>query len=227
MRRFIGELIDDNIQIVDKGEIKHILKVNRLKTGDSIEVLVNDVCFECGIVEIDKKKILCKKVREIHGAIDYNVTLIVSMIKENKIRELIRHSVELGVNEIIITNTKRSSIKMNSSKIQKYEKIIMESLKQSKSFIKTALSYRELSDIDFKMYEDVLILHTDGKGQKIKNVKNNSALFIGPEGGFDNDEIIELINKGCKCVSLGENILRAETAVVSGISIFLHEMDVM
>ncbi len=227
MRRFFGTLLEDNIIIDDLSEVRHIIKVNRHKVGDRIEVITGDSCFECEITSVSKKEVVCTVINQLPSKHQFDLTLIISAIKSNKLEELVRHATELGVRKIIITNTSRTAAKFRPDKLDRYKKIVLSALKQSKAFQRTEIDFVDYPNLDFSLYHEVVLLHTNENAPMIHEATDHSAIFIGPEGGFSEEELNELIHKGVKIATLGSNILRAETAALSAVSIYLHELGVM
>ncbi|MCX7699167.1 MAG: RsmE family RNA methyltransferase, partial [Candidatus Goldbacteria bacterium] len=133
---------------------------------------------------------------------------------------------ELGVNEIIPIVTKRSVIKIkeHENKIKRWEKIIYSAVKQCGRITKPEISsiIFSISDLIKKLPKiciKFLIWEKEDKKfliDEIKNIKEieNICFFIGPEGGFENSEVDELIKNGFIPVSLGDTTLRAETAAI-------------
>ncbi len=227
MRRFLGLKEAENIIINDAQEVKHIVKVNRNKVGDNIEVIVDDSCFECEITSITKRRVLCSVVKEIRSDKEFEITLIIAAVKGSKLEEMIRHATELGVSNIIITNTKRTANPVNPNKLERYKKVVLSALKQSKAFQRTEIAFAEYDDIDFSSFSETLLFHPKADTSRIKDAKDNAAIFIGPEGGFCEEELDDLLSRGITLAKLGTNILRAETAALSAVSIYLHELGVM
>ena len=143
---------------------------------------------------------------------------------------------EVGVDEIILVQTKRTVVKVEDKKedkkIERWERIIYEAAKQSKrgkipklrgilSF-KEALSDMGKNDLNIAPYENE---RTESIKQAIKGQDiNNIGIFVGPEGGFEDTEIKDIEDIGGQSVSLGPRILRTETASLVASSIVLYEL---
>ena len=143
---------------------------------------------------------------------------------------------EVGVDEIILVQTKRSVVKVDDKKedkkIERWERIIYEAAKQSKRGkipkLRGVLSFKEAlldmqnNDFNIAPYENE---RTKSIKQAIKSLDiNNIGIFVGPEGGFDESEIEAIENINGQSVSLGPRILRTETASVVASSIVLYEL---
>ena len=143
---------------------------------------------------------------------------------------------EVGVDEIVLVQTKRSVSKVDDKKedkkIERWERIIYEAAKQSKRGqiprlrgilnFKEALEDMKNNDLNIAPYEKE---RTKSIKQAIKGVNiNTMGIFVGPEGGFEESEIEAIEEIGGKSVSLGPRILRTETASLVASSIALYEL---
>ena len=143
---------------------------------------------------------------------------------------------EVGVDEIILVSTKRSVVKVDDKKegkkLERWERIIYEAAKQSKRgkipTLRGVLSFDEALE-DMKNNDMNICPYENEKTVSIKNAirgydTNNIGIFVGPEGGFEEEEIQTLQDIDSKVVSLGPRILRTETASVVASSIVLYEL---
>ena len=156
------------------------------------------------------------------------------MIKNDKFDFVIQKATELGVSKIVPTICKRSIIKVDKNnslnKINRYQKIIKEASEQSTRSIQPIIdNFIDLKDIELD--KDTLGLVAYEKDDDMKSLHNELtslneyqkvAIVIGPEGGFEKDEVELLIKKGFHVVSLGNRILRSETASLASIAIIAH-----
>lgn len=230
MNRFFVDKGNINLKemiarVDDKGDCKHIVKVLRLKEGDQIEIsdkegseYIGEISSTNDIVEL----INLEKV-DVSRESNLKITLFQGIPKSDKMDLIVQKNVELGINEVIPVQMKRSVSKIDGkkvkSKLERWEKIAWEAAKQSKRSIlprvDRIMDFKAILDIvkDYDMFlvayeNEEQLLMKDLKGNQMKNV----AILIGPEGGIANEEIDLLIEAGAKIVSLGKRILRTETA---------------
>ena len=194
-----------------------------IDTYKSIEDFI-DYTFNSYEITIDK---------EITNDVELpiHVTLYQALIKNDKFDLVIQKSTELGVTDIVPTIFARSVIKIDkekeNNKLNRYEKIIKEACEQSHRQVMPIIhQYTNLKDI--KIDEDTLgIMAYENNGNlhsfsdALANLKDykNVAIIIGPEGGFEESEVNYLHSIGFKNVSLGNRILRTETAAIYAISV--------
>ena len=221
--------LENNTCIIEGEDVKHISKVLRCKIGEEIEVCDKDNTeYICEITNINKDIVelnILDKV-DIKREADVRIRLYQGLPKGPKMEMILQKLTEVGVDEIILVQTKRSVAKVDEKKedkkIERWERIIYEAAKQSKRGIipklRGVLSFKEAledmknNDMNICPYENE---RTVSIKKAIKNANINSiGIFVGPEGGITKDEIESVQEIGSHVVSLGPRILRTETASV-------------
>lgn len=224
---------NENLELED-GDYHHIKNVMRMKKGDMIKVIWDKIVYNCKITEISDKSCFDIVSKEKIENDSYEVSIACSLIKEQKLNYLIQKCTELGVSELLFLNTKRSVIKIEdkkvSSKLERWQKISKEASEQSFQVnIPKLDGILSLKDLVKKEYDLKLFCSLNKNTKNIKKVlqKNNKCvkilLVVGPEGGFDPKEEEYLMENGFSSVSLGKNVLRAETAAVAALSMLNYE----
>ena len=251
MDRFFVErnnIDEKNKKLLITGEdVKHISRVLRCKSGDEIEVCdgMNNE-YVCSIDDIEKDCIRCSILKNIDIKRESNirVKLYQGLPKSTKMEIILQKLTECGVDEIILVDTKRSVVnldeKKSDKKIQRWERIVYEAAKQSKRGIipkiRGVISFDEAlkdmnkNDLNISPYESEKTL---GISKVLKEYKNkisdssneiNVGVFVGPEGGFAEEENEKIKDIGAYSVSLGPRIFRTETASIVATSIVLYEL---
>ena len=194
--------------------------------------------YICEIREINKDNILLDIIEkvDIKRESDLKVKLYQGMPKGTKMELILQKLTEIGVDEIVLVQTKRSVTKIDNKKedkkLERWERIIYEAAKQSKRgkipTLRGVLSFNEAlkdmenNDLNICPYENE---RTISIKEGLKNSSPNTVgIFVGPEGGFEEDEIEKIQNIDGEVVSLGPRILRTETASVVASSIVLYEL---
>lgn len=238
MQRYFKDKIDSEIITLSKDDSYHIKKVMRMRLNDKIELVSNKVCYIAEIVDINSELVAAKIIeeKEENPELGIKVTLVQSLVKEQKMDFIIQKATELGVSEIIPYEATRSVVKRNDKidkKIARWQSIAKEASEQSKRVIipkiNSVLSLNDLIKLD---NYDVKILCTVRENSKnIKNVlsnikTNDTMLFVvGPEGGFTEKEEEIMINNGFITISLGSSVLRSETVALFLMSVIrYHDM---
>jgi len=147
---------------------------------------------------------------------------------------IVQKSTELGIDEIVPVVSKRSRSlpeeKILNQRLKRWRRITIEALKQSGGvFIPKILYPINLKELSQLEVEKKLFLN-EREGELLKNIVINSLdnipasvlILIGPEGGWAREEEKMLIELGFEPVSLGEKILRSETAAICALGIIIH-----
>jgi 16S rRNA (uracil1498-N3)-methyltransferase len=224
--------IGDDFELSE--EKSHYIKnVLRLKTGDKINIFnERDGEFE-GIILVEKKSCLVKPikfVREDESFRKAKVNLVFANIKNNLVADVLNSCTQIGVDAFFPIITKHTTNAHFS--LERGRKIIEEASEQCERIAPPILhpisSFKQLLE---KLSPDAFLLFCDEKANfKLNKIKQINAkefyIFIGPEGGFCEEERELLIEKGTNRVSLGKFILRAETASIcaSFLTSFLVEI---
>lgn len=234
MRRFFATRLDGDRVFLSPDDARHIKNVLRLKIGDAIETVLPDKrVAESEIIGIEPDQVTAKVVSIIKTDIDHSpdITLLCGLMKGKKFDSVIRMACELGVVKIVPVVTKFCDVKPGGNtddKTERWQKIAISAAKQSKANsvtsiepicdIKSVEQYR--TDLNIVCYEEA------GSGLKpvLQSVESPRSItvFTGPEGGFATEEIDLLAQQGFKIASLGDKILRAETAPLCAVSSIIY-----
>lgn len=234
MYRFFCEeagFLEDEI-IIENPDYHHIRHVLRIKEGEMIQVVCGKNVYNSVITSFHDEYLVAQLMSEDTKSYEspLHIHLYQAMLKSDKIEWVIQKCVELGVSEFTLLDTDRVIVKYDKRKIEKkmnrYQNIVEASSKQSKrtSFMKI---HPPASLKDLKAIEGIGIVCYERETISIKKElidASHICLFIGPEGGFSEDEIQYLRGIGVRPVSLGNRILRAETAAISACTILQYEL---
>lgn len=226
-------------------DVKHIYKVLRLSEGD--EVVLNNcegIEYLGKIKAITKSEVIVNIIKklDINNESKVKVHLFQGLPKGQKMDLIVQKGTELGVHEFIPTITARVDVKLKGEfkKLDRLNRIALEASKQSKRSIipqvKEVVDFEEaldmLEDMDLVLvpYENAedfgirsLIRQLEEENIDLNNI-NNVGILIGPEGGFEEEEINTLKAKGAYIVTLGRRILRTETAGFTAIALIQYEL---
>lgn len=235
--------IDDKSVIIRGTDVNHIKNVLRMRVGEEIAVSngQDGKEYRCGIVALEEDCIRCELrfVKEDGVELPSQIYLFQGLPKADKMELIIQKAVELGVYQVIPVSTKRCVVKLDDkkakSKIARWQGIAEAAAKQSKRGIipqvtdvmtfKNAVklaSNMEVRLIPYELAEGMTktkeIISNIQPGQRI-------AIFIGPEGGFEESEIAEALENGIDPITLGKRILRTETAGFTILSWLMYHLE--
>ena len=222
--------IIDKTLIIEGPDVNHIKNVLRMREGEEISVGngEDENEYRCAIESFEDDRVICKLlfIKEANVELPSKVILYQCLPKADKMEMIIQKCVELGVSEIIPVASKRCVVKLDdkkaSSKISRWQAIAEAAGKQSKrayvpligQVMKFSDAVKDADRADIKIIPYELSEGMDDTKKVFENIKPGQtvAIFIGPEGGFDESEIDEAVKSGITPISLGKRILRTETA---------------
>lgn len=223
-------------------DVNHIANVLRMRQGEELWVSDGEKKeYHCVIEAIDGGEVLLHILyaQEPDYELPSRIYLFQGLPKADKMELIIQKAVELGAYEIIPVETKRCVVRLDKKKAEKktarWQQIAESAAKQSKRMLvpeihsvmsyKEALDYAEKLDVLLipyeladKMAETKAVLDMIQKGQSV-------GIFIGPEGGFEEEEVRAAVSKGAAPVTLGRRILRTETAGLAVLSILMFQLE--
>jgi 16S rRNA (uracil1498-N3)-methyltransferase len=215
---------------LDEKDTRHLFKVLRAETNEHISVSdENGNTYNC-IKASNDMLVPIELINEAYAP-KIKITLYQAILKGDSMDTAITKAVEAGAFEITPTITERTVAipKSNANKIERYNRITEAAAKQSgRQAIPTVNEIINLTDFAPMGYDNILVASTAHKNNTVKQdyaelKHGKTALLIGPEGGFTENEINYLSKIGAKQISLGRNILRAETAGMAAILLILYE----
>ena len=216
--------------VITGGDVNHIKNVLRMKIGEEIAVSNGEDGkeYRCGIEAFSEDEVICglRFIKEDGVELPSKIALFQGLTKADKMELIVQKAVELGVGEIIPVAAGRSIVKLDEkkakAKVSRWQGIAEAAAKQSRRGIipkisevmsmKEAIAYAGSMDVRLIPYE----LAEDMAKTKeiISGIRpgESVAVFIGPEGGFEEKEIAAAMERGFLPVTLGRRILRTETA---------------
>lgn len=231
------EKISEDKVIITDADYNHAINVLRLKVGDEFLASVNGQSHLCEIEQITKTQVIAKiTVKDyLDTSLPIKIYLFQGLPKSDKMELIIQKAVELGVDQIFPVETERCVVKLDQkkkdAKTSRWQSIAESAAKQSKRTVipqvLSAISFKELLE-KIKTVDVFLLPYECANGMQatkdaLSDIKSGMTVgvFIGPEGGFSEKEVISCQNLGAKIISLGKRILRTETAAITSLSMLM------
>lgn len=245
MYRFFVEpsQIQDKRIVITGSDVNHIRNVLRMKVGEEIAVSngTDSREYRCGIEEYTQDEVICtlRFIKEDGVELPSKIYLFQGLPKADKMELIIQKAVELGVYEVIPVAAKRCVVKLDAKKAAartaRWQGIAEAAAKQSRRSVvpavhdvmdmRAAVAYAqnmEIRLIPYELAEDMArtreVIGAVGAGGSI-------AVFIGPEGGFEESEIQAAMEAGIEPITLGRRILRTETAGLTVLSWLMYQLE--
>ena len=203
---------------ISGGDVNHIKNVLRLEVGDWIVACDgNGTDYVSRIQSICSDEVVAsiEKVQPTGTELPVRITLFQGMPKKDKLELIIQKAVELGACEIVPVMTKRTVVKLSEEKkinkrLERWQSIAYAAAKQcDRGIIPTV--HKPVS------YEARKIVDQACKQRSL-------GIFIGPEGGFEPEEVERAMTRNIHPMTLGKRILRTETAGMALLSILMFQM---
>lgn len=238
---FIPTPLDEIIEL-PKDVTHHVLHVFRHNMEKPITVTGSD--NRCGTYQITAEvdgKAQAKLIEYVDANLaSYRTILVQSLLKGEKLEWVLQKATELNVDTIYLVPTANCVAKYDEKKLQskvnRWEKIMLEAAQQcGRNHLPTlVVGETLLQALDIESDALKLVAYENEAGQTIKDVLKtlhsdksvtDVLICIGPEGGYQEKEINAIIKYGGKLVSLGNTILRAETAAIGSLAMIQYELE--
>lgn len=227
-RFFINqEIYDNQAVILDGDEFHHLANVMRARVGEKVCLFNGNGIFYFGeITQINKKnaEIFINYSQKSQNEPLINLTIYQALAKGDKLSLVMQKITEIGATELAIFDSDFCDVKANTTRVDRLETIAISAAKQcGRATITKQTGVFKLKEVAEKIndYDAFLVAYEAEDGLTLSNylISNKPnlksiAIMIGAEGGFSEKEIELLKSKGAKIVSLGNRILRTETASI-------------
>lgn len=222
--------VENRRVVITGNDVNHIVNVLRIRQGEELAVSngVDGKEYRCEVRTFDQDRVECllRFIKEDGVELPAKVRLFQALPKADKMELIIQKAVELGVYEIIPVAAGRCVVKLDAkkeaAKLTRWNAIAEAAAKQSKRalipkvspVVRFADAVKMAAKADVKMIPYELAEGMERTRELIDGIRAGSeiAVMIGPEGGFEEEEIALAQDAGITPVTLGRRILRTETA---------------
>lgn len=202
----------------------HLTKVLRARVGDQVILFNgdgNEYAATLETVDSRRTQVSVKDMKSCHNESPLHITLLQGLSRNDRMDTTLQKATELGVNHIVPVICRRSSFKMDAARIEKkmghWRQVIISACEQSGRCIVPELSTPTAFDdaLDARGIADCRIIMAPGADTPVTHlasVDERISLLVGPESGFDEDEVNRSVELGYQPFTLGPRVLRTETA---------------
>ena len=227
---------------ISGGDVNHIKNVLRLEVGDWIVACDgNGTDYVSRIQSICSDEVVAsiEKVQPTGTELPVKITLFQGMPKKDKLELIMQKAVELGACEIVPVMTKRTVVKLSEEKkinkrLERWQSIAYAAAKQcDRGIIPTVhkpVSYEEALAMADQLDYNVIPYELQTGMEEARKIVDQACkqrslgIFIGPEGGFEPEEVERAMTRNIHPMTLGKRILRTETAGMALLSILMFQM---
>lgn len=228
---------DNLIKIVDNENYRHIARSLRARTGENLLLIdENQIQYETIIKEITNSEIVCEIKNSYSSKRDltFDLYLAQSPLRSDAQLTIMEKATELGVQGVypVITDNCALAKSVLAKKYEKWQKVMIEASKQcERAKIPTCFEPTSLEEVLKLDFDKILILAERSTEITLKEflaqnpIKKDERVLavIGPEGGFSQKEFDYFKSLNLPLISLGDLILKAETAVIVTLGNIVYE----
>ena len=237
---FIGlndEIKDNFVTIRDKENYRHIARALRASTGEGLLLIDNkQIQYETIIKDITNNEIICEIKNSYHSKrdLEFDLYLAQSPLRSDAQLTIMEKSTELGVRGVYPVITDNCAVKKDvaQAKVEKWQKVMYEASKQcERAKIPDCFEVTTLQEVFKKDFDRIIVFGERSTEQSLKQYLGANKIqkgekilvVIGPEGGFSQKEFDLFREKNLPIISLGDLILKADTAVTVALGDIVYE----
>lgn len=238
----VPDQVRDGYIEITGSDVNHMKNVLRMKAGEQLEISDgNNKKYLCEIETLEAELVTVRilEERKAENELSSKLFLFQGLPKSDKMELIVQKAVELGAWEIIPVATKRAVVKLDEKKAAKKRerwngisesaakqagRNVIPQVKQVMS-LKEALRYA--ADLDALLIPYELAEGMQATKERIRQIQPGQSvgIFIGPEGGFEREEVEFAVEAGAYPVTLGKRILRTETAGMTMLSVLMYHLE--
>ncbi len=234
-RRFIADELSADLAALTGDHADHLIRVLRARVGQEFDIATGDHVRRGKITSIANGRVEFELGEEISTPASVRITLLLSIFKFDRMEWAIEKCTELGVSQIVPLIARRTDSHLaaaSAKRVERWRRIAQQAAEQSRrssapeisSHIKIADAVTFAGSLRILLSESedqTMLLHVLQSQQAV----NEIVLAIGPEGGWTEDEERSFRDTGWIPASLGNTILRAETAAIAATAIVVSALN--
>lgn len=238
VHRFFAPALDpgDETVLLPKDEAEHLTRVLRLGMGDTVAIFDGRGHeWLARVVAAGRRDVRVQLLSRVEPVAEaaVSLTLVQAVLKTEKMDDVVRDAVMLGVAAIQPIVTKRTEVTVaalgRAGRVDRWKRVALASVKQSRRAvvpdIRGPLTFGNW--LEEPLPDDVLMLVEPGASAEAESLSSvrkqktpsDAAIVVGPEGGWTEGEWLAARERGVKLVTLGHRTLRADAVPVAAISV--------
>lgn len=227
-RRWIADEVSGNRAALVGEHAEHLARVLRARVGQPFDLVVLGVVREARITDIQDSRVEFELGADVPSSSTANLTVLLSIFKFDRMEWAIEKCTELGVSQIVPVVAQRTEVHLATAavkRVERWQRIARQASEQSRRAsvpeisaplkLKEAIAASKAKGIVLSELEQ----ETRLRDALPEDPSTGLALAFGPEGGWTEPELSLFREAGWKSASLGDTILRAETAVIAAVAV--------
>jgi len=233
-RRWIAEEFSANQAAITGAHADHLVRVLRARVGQEFDISAGGVVRRGRIATVQESRVEFELGEQVQAAPMANLTLVLAIFKFDRMEWAIEKCTELGVSRIVPVICRRTDSHLAlaaTKRADRWRKLALQAAEQSRRAVPPEIAAPvELQDaLKATTVASRIVLAESEEQVELRDVlashpEGEVALAIGPEGGWVEDELQLFQKAGWISASLGNTILRAETAAIAAVAIAFSEL---
>ena len=233
--------IQSHIATITDSEHHHLRNVLRTTPGETIRIIDGQGnVYTAEVLGTNTNRSLSEArilTHEFYAKPPFSLTLFQSLPKNDKMELILQKTTELGITQIVPMHSEHALQKPSQNRCERWHRVVVSATKQCKSAWLPELCSPQMFEASLAQLEKfslrlLFISPKHSGGAQTQHIKivlrrvpapTTIALFVGPEGGFSDQEVTSLVDSGCVPVTLGTNTLRTETAAIAAVAVVAYE----
>lgn len=226
-RRFIADEVETNRAALTGAHAAHLSRVLRARVGQEYDIALGDEVRRGTIISVADARVEFELGEFVETPRESSITLALAIFKFDRFEWAVEKCTELGVSRIVPVAARRTDphlAKGAAKRVERWRRIAREASEQSRRLsvpeIADPLKLRDYLSLE-KSPRKILLAETES-GIQLRDLCQNeveTALAVGPEGGWSPEELGQFAEFSWQPASLGKTILRAETASIAALAI--------
>jgi 16S rRNA (uracil1498-N3)-methyltransferase len=234
-RRWIADEYSATNAALTGANAGHLARTLRARVGQQFDVACGERVYQATVSSVTEARVEFTLGDEVFTSSNpIPVQLLLAVFKFDRMEWAIEKCTELNITTIvpvIARRTEKHLAQAAEKRVERWRRIAHEAAQQSRRLTAPEIaSAKKLSEVLLCDAETKIVLAENERGVRLSDVLRSRniqslALAVGPEGGWTADELVEFGRAGWISASLGETILRAETAAIAALAITRAELD--
>ena len=233
-RRWIADEVSGNRAVLVGEHANHLIRVLRARVGQDFDIAAGDSVRHGRIASITDSRVEFELREEIPVRTTAEITLLLAIFKFDRMELAVEKCTELGVSRIIPVIARRTDSHLataSKKRTGRWQRIARQAAEQSRRSTPPDISepLKFADAINLPAAQRIVLSESEDRTRLLDILKPDAAaggivLAIGPEGGWTEDELHSFQQAGWISASLGDTILRAETAAIAAIAVLTSSL---
>jgi len=228
-RRFIADVVSGDLATLLGAHADHLVRVLRARVGQDFDIATGEAVRRGRITSVSDHRVEFELCEDVSGASLSEITLVLAVFKFDRMEWAIEKCTELGVSRIVPVLSRRTDAHLaaaSAKRAERWQRIARQAAEQSRRTAppEIAAPIRVSEALNFPGPLRIVLAESENRTLLRNVVKPDAAdggvvLAVGPEGGWTDDELKAFRQAEWISASLGNTVLRAETAAMAATAI--------